>query len=280
MIAKRSGGQLVVLWITVLLSLPFLFQMGSLLMGHPVRMSGWLQLILTSVIQFICGLGLYQQALKSWQSRSLTVEAFLVGVITLVFFYNANVVINGWPLFTYFEVNVFTVVQTLLGQWLLSQAHHRQDATRQFSSVLFQVLADKVTLVFLLVVSGLSLMAILGWWLLAGDFYRGLLNGISIWIIACPASLGLAIPTILAVGMRVAQRLGSIFQLELSETLYKKIRQNLFFTLIFPLMGMPFALLGWLNPLLVNATLAMSFFAIMANALLLYFWLPKHTQGV
>jgi len=280
MIAERSYGQLIVLWIAVILSLPFLYQMGSLLMGHFHSMPGWLQLVLASAIQFLCGLDLYQQALKAWQRRSMTVEAFLVGVITLIFFYNASVVINDWPLFTYFEVNALTVTQILLGQWLLEKAHHKQDATKQFSGILFQVLADKVTQVFLIVIVSLSLITILGWWLLAGDVYRGLLSSISIWIIACPASLGLAIPTILAVGMRVAKRTGSVFQLELSETLYKKIRQNIFFTLIFPLLGIPFALFGWLNPLLVNATLAMSFFAIMVNALLLYFWLPKRTQGV
>jgi len=55
-----------------------------------------------------------------------------------------------------------------------------------------QRLVDRVAGVFVPVVVAISLAAFLGWWLIAGDFTAGLIAAVSVLVIACPCSLGLA----------------------------------------------------------------------------------------
>ncbi len=75
-----------------------------------------------------------------------------------------------------------------------------------------QRLVDRVAGVFVPVVLALSLATLLGWWLLAGDFATGLIAAVSVLVIACPCSLGLATPTALMVGTGVAARAGILIR--------------------------------------------------------------------
>ncbi|MFO7999564.1 MAG: cation-translocating P-type ATPase [Bacteroidales bacterium] len=65
-----------------------------------------------------------------------------------------------------------------------------------------QNLADKISMVFVPVVLGLSLLT-LGFWYLGMDlpFRDSLMRGIAVLVIACPCALGLAIPTAVVVGL-------------------------------------------------------------------------------
>lgn len=75
-----------------------------------------------------------------------------------------------------------------------------------------QHLVDKVAGVFVPVVLAISLAAFLGWWLIAGEFTAGLIAAVSVLVIACPCSLGLATPTALMVGTGVAAKAGILIR--------------------------------------------------------------------
>ncbi len=62
--------------------------------------------------------------------------------------------------------------------------------------------------------------------------------------------------------------------LEVSDRTVAKIRQNLFWAFIYNVAGIPLAALGYLNPVIAGAAMAMSSVSVMGNALLLRRWRP------
>ena len=75
-----------------------------------------------------------------------------------------------------------------------------------------QRLVDRVAAVFVPVVLACALIAFLGWYLLAGSFAVGLVAAVSVLVIACPCSLGLATPTALMVGTGAAAKAGILIR--------------------------------------------------------------------
>ena len=62
--------------------------------------------------------------------------------------------------------------------------------------------------------------------------------------------------------------------LEISNRTVAKIRQNLFWAFAYNVAGIPLAALGFLNPVVAGAAMAMSSVSVMSNALLLKRWKP------
>ena len=69
--------------------------------------------------------------------------------------------------------------------------------------------------------------------------------------------------------------------LDISHRTVMKIRQNLFWAFAYNVAGIPLAALGYLNPVLAGAAMALSSVSVMANALLLKRWrlkqVPRHS---
>lgn len=63
--------------------------------------------------------------------------------------------------------------------------------------------------------------------------------------------------------------------LEISKRTVRKIRQNLFWAFAYNVIGIPFAALGFLSPVVAGAAMAASSVSVIANALLLTRWKPK-----
>ena len=66
--------------------------------------------------------------------------------------------------------------------------------------------------------------------------------------------------------------------LEISARTVAKIRQNLFWAFAYNAAGIPLAALGYLNPVVAGAAMALSSVSVMANALLLKRWKPGADQ--
>ena len=63
-----------------------------------------------------------------------------------------------------------------------------------------QKIADKVSAVFVPTILATALITLIGWLIFSGDITKALLNAVSVLVIACPCSLGLATPTAIMVG--------------------------------------------------------------------------------
>lgn len=62
--------------------------------------------------------------------------------------------------------------------------------------------------------------------------------------------------------------------IHISRLTYRKIRQNLFWAFIYNVIGIPLAAMGFLNPVIAGAAMAMSSVSVVSNALLLKRWKP------
>ncbi|MEY4734594.1 MAG: Copper-exporting P-type ATPase, partial [Pseudomonadota bacterium] len=62
--------------------------------------------------------------------------------------------------------------------------------------------------------------------------------------------------------------------LDISARTVAKIRQNLFWAFAYNVAGIPLAAMGYLNPVIAGAAMALSSVSVMSNALLLKRWKP------
>jgi Cu+-exporting ATPase len=65
----------------------------------------------------------------------------------------------------------------------------------------------------------------------------------------------------------------------ISKKTYRKIRQNLAWAFVYNIVGIPLAALGYLNPVIAGAAMALSSVSVVSNALLLRRWKPQGTGG-
>ncbi len=75
-----------------------------------------------------------------------------------------------------------------------------------------QKIADKVSAVFVPSILVISVITLIGWLIYSGDFEKSLINAVSVLVIACPCSLGLATPTAIMVGTGVGAEHGILIK--------------------------------------------------------------------
>jgi Cu+-exporting ATPase len=92
-----------------------------------------------------------------------------------------------------------------------------------------QQLADKISAVFVPVVTGIAVITFLGnYFFIDLSFGSSLLRSIAVLVIACPCAMGLATPAAIAVGLGRAARNGVLFKNAKSLEVFKNIKQVIF----------------------------------------------------
>ncbi|MDD2704287.1 MAG: heavy metal translocating P-type ATPase [Acidocella sp.] len=82
----------------------------------------------------------------------------------------------------------------------------------QASKAPIQRLVDKISAIFVPVVLGIALLTLFSWWAATGNVTEAVLNAVSVLVIACPCSLGLATPTAIMAGTGIAARHGILIR--------------------------------------------------------------------
>ena len=82
----------------------------------------------------------------------------------------------------------------------------------QASKAPVQRLVDKIAAVFVPVVVVIALLTWAGWWMAGAGWEEGLINAVTVLVIACPCALGLATPTAIMVGTGVAAKHGILIK--------------------------------------------------------------------
>jgi P-type Cu+ transporter len=91
-----------------------------------------------------------------------------------------------------------------------------------------QLLADRISAVFVPVVIGIALLTLAGNWIYLGQFTPALMRSIAVLVIACPCAMGLATPAAIAVGLGRAAGSGILFRNAGSLEAFRHIRQVVF----------------------------------------------------
>jgi Cu+-exporting ATPase len=91
-----------------------------------------------------------------------------------------------------------------------------------------QLLADKISAVFIPVVLVIAVLTLIINWIVLKDFTPSLMRSIAVLVIACPCAMGLATPAAIAVGLGRAAKTGILFRNATSLELFKDIKQVVF----------------------------------------------------
>ncbi|GAB3015706.1 heavy metal translocating P-type ATPase [Niabella terrae] len=91
-----------------------------------------------------------------------------------------------------------------------------------------QLLADKISALFIPVVLGIAACTLLINWLALSAFTPALMRAIAVLVIACPCAMGLATPAAIAVGLGRGARNGILFRNATSLEHFKDIQQVVF----------------------------------------------------
>jgi Cu+-exporting ATPase len=85
-------------------------------------------------------------------------------------------------------------------------------AAAQASRAPVQQLVDRVSAVFVPVVIGIAMLALLGWLVAGAAFEDAVLHAVAVLVIACPCALGLATPAAIMAGTGAAARAGVLIR--------------------------------------------------------------------
>ncbi|MBO1326404.1 heavy metal translocating P-type ATPase [Acetobacter sp. TBRC 12305] len=110
------------------------------------------------------------------------------------------------------QTGALRVGATGVGEQTVLASIVRMVQQAQGSKASVQRLADRVSAIFVPAVLGLAALTFGLGWLIMGNMSASLVNAVSVLVIACPCSLGLATPTAIMVGTGLGAKVGILFR--------------------------------------------------------------------
>ncbi|QAT49617.1 copper-translocating P-type ATPase [Caproiciproducens sp. NJN-50] len=110
------------------------------------------------------------------------------------------------------KYGTFTFEASRIGKDTVLAQIVRMVEDAQGSKAPIQKIADRVSGVFVPAVIGIAAVVFLVWFFATGDLNRSIVSAVSVLVIACPCSLGLATPTAIMVGTGLGAENGILFK--------------------------------------------------------------------
>ncbi len=109
--------------VSVILTIPFLIEMGVMFSGHHEFVPRWLQLILATPVQFWIGWRFYRGSYYALKSKSANMDVLIALGTTMAYLLSAVVTILNWhEQHVYFEASTAVITLVLLGKLMESRA--------------------------------------------------------------------------------------------------------------------------------------------------------------
>lgn len=187
--------------VAVILTLPFFIQAIALLIGYPLSLPSWIQLILATAVQVGTGWIFYLHAYRSAIKKKIVLDTLIALGTTAAYSLSLlNYFSNKTEL--YFTINTIILTFALLGKWL----NHVQNSLEQSRSL------DHFVAQLFPFIAGISLLTWLGWGTLKGLYAEGFIYALSVFMVSCPATAGFALPFTISIARTVGSRHGVIFK--------------------------------------------------------------------
>ncbi len=120
--------------IAAVLTLPFMLQMATPLLGNHSGLPGWMQFALATPVQFWIGQRFYVSAWHALRGGAATMDVLVALGTSMAYGYSVVVMALGLPLHVYFEVSATVMTLVLLGKLLEIRA--RAKATSAIEGLL------------------------------------------------------------------------------------------------------------------------------------------------
>ncbi len=128
--ARRSAtyqAELRLFWISVVLTLPLVLQMGAMFVGHHDMdvLPRWLQWLLATPVQFWIGKRFYLGAWHALRSGGANMDVLVALGTSMAYFFSAVVTVFSFDQHVYFEASAAIITLVLLGKLMEARAKSR-----------------------------------------------------------------------------------------------------------------------------------------------------------
>lgn len=200
------------------LSMPLLLPMVG------IMLPGWLQLLLATPVQFIFGARFYAGAWRALRASTGNMDLLVSLGTSAAYLYSLFLMTTGPSVaHLYFDASAVVISLVMVGKWLEVRAKRsttaairalmslRPERARvEREGVEIEVPVTAVALGDVVIVRPGERLPVDG--VLLSGHSAGVLAAVSVVVIACPCSLGLATPTALMVGIGVAAKAGILIR--------------------------------------------------------------------
>ncbi len=136
--ARRAQRELAAVALSALLSAPLMLPMLSAPFGVEAALPAWLQLVLASVVQFVCGARFYGSAYRAVRARAGNMDLLVALGTSAAYGLSVWQMIAhpGETMHLYFEASAVVITLVRLGKWLEARAKRETtDAIRALSAL-------------------------------------------------------------------------------------------------------------------------------------------------
>lgn len=248
---------------------------NQLFLDEAIVLLNWLSLVLTVPVIFYCAWPVWKGALGRFRAHFITMDVPVALGISAAFIpsFYATWVNHGE---VYFDSVTMFVAFLLTARYLefCAQQTMAQGAFHENIQSLRRTLAargDRIALWFTAVQLGLAALVGIYWFIYSPE--HAVAVTVALLVISCPCALAMSVPTAIAAAhasLYERFQVSSRHLEQLSNDTTRVAHQNLYGSMIWHLLLIPLAAMGYVQPWLAAITMLVSSLAVAANAWRLY----------